>query len=411
MHPDILTVAVSGPINDSEFGNLIELPRIYEDGLNTVTGARAYTKKLLSPLETIDWTKVDALQMEQILGPLRENRQFIAEAKAEIHDARKPHTKKMDAIKALFTGLESDLDTLDAEIGIRLAAWESEKLRRQRAANEDSQRKIDKANEATRVKVHLKNIINQNFGAALIAEIQAMSGAYYSRSADELVEYGEALALWAPEFDLTQFSSGKDLASMPVSLSHHDEVERVSFFNEVKDSVLPSLQAEWVERVSSERDRLITLIPSRIKELSTVSPLVAQARIENERAKVRASLADSLHARSEIAAMEADNEKLNTILDNAPLSVSAPSAKGTRVKSKYEITAHTAFIPIIGNWVKKHLGKLTVDEAIKKLSFMITAANSDLNAKQDPVKLVAVGLDIAEDISVSRRGGAKKQVA
>jgi hypothetical protein len=83
---------------------------------------------------------------------------------------------------------------------------------------------------------------------------------------------------------------------------------------------------------------------------------------------------------------------------NVPESAAQPLS--VRVRKKYRVTAHKGFTVLISNWVKSHLGNLTIEEAAKKLSFIITAANEDLNAG---VNLTTHGLEVVDDIPPAGR--------
>jgi hypothetical protein len=88
-------------IDDEAFGNLIQMPGIYNEGLERVTNAKTYTDSLLSPLDGININEVDGIEMEALMVPIRDCRVFVAEAIEEMNGKRSPHTKKMDAIKSL----------------------------------------------------------------------------------------------------------------------------------------------------------------------------------------------------------------------------------------------------------------------------------------------------------------------
>jgi hypothetical protein len=409
MEQNNLPAVVTNPIDDIEFGNLIQLPRLYASGLITVNGAKEYTAKLLAPLEVVDITTVDSLKMEQLIEPLRENRQFLAEAKAEVYDARMPHTRKLDAMKSFFISFENDLDDLDAQSLGKVKAWEAEKIRRQRVANEDAQKAIHKATERASLVAAITNALNRGVANSILAEVKGMSTAYYAKSADDLTAYGDALAAWAPELDAETWGPIRDAIKLTGAYHSTQEVDDILFTT--AGGLVEGAKAEYAQAIAAERDRLVTLIPSRINELNTVAPEVAQARIDKEQAAIVANVAQVVEAKAEVVSMTADNDRLNAVLTHAPAAVSAPTAKGTKVKQKYAITLHTAFPPIISNWVKNHLGNMTLEDALKKLSFMVTAANEDLNRKDDPITLLGKGLEVVEEVVVARRSSKKETAA
>jgi len=393
-----LPAPIENPINDIDFGNLINLPRIYASSLSTVNGAKAYSDPILAAVDAVDITKVDALVMEELMKPVREFRVFAAEAKTEINDARMPHTRKMDEMKGILIDLEKDLDEMGNQAATRESKWEAEKIRRQREANAEAQKKINKANERASLIAAITNQINISFANLLVAEVQDMATVYYQKTAEELPEYGEALLGWTPELEDHVYNPVID--AIKANGIYHTREELTAIVNETAGNLKPTLDAEYTSKMTGERNRLVDLIPSRINELNTVAPEVAQARIDAEQNAIKEQIVSTVQAKKEVVEMTTANEQLNAVLTHSPAAVGVPMAKGTKVKEVYKITAHTAFLPIISNWVKNHLSKLTLDEATKKLSFMITAANADLN---EGTKLEAAGLETVEDVKVSKQ--------
>lgn len=384
-------------IDDEAFGNLVHLPTLYEGNLATITGAKAYTAEILAPVKAVDIKTVDAVEMETLMVPVSELRAFLAEAKTEVEDGRKPHTQKMDAIKSLFTTVEKDFDKLDLEAQQQQIAWETEKRRRKKVADDKAALAIAKEQEAAKIRQDVTNAINRNFSTALIAEITQMSATYYTKSSDDLTVYGEALKEWEPEL------ASDGYATMSPSRGYHpgnlSAAEVDAIYTTTFDGMFATLAAEWTARVTAERDRLVDLIPSRLTEIATGNTAAAAARQAVDAVNLKAEVLATVDAKTEAVELQTTTANLSATFAHSAATPALTATKGTRVKQKYVLTLPAAFVPIIQSWVKNDMGLLSVEELAKKLSFMITAANAKLNAG---TTLTAEGLSTVEDVKVSR---------
>ena len=382
-------------IDDEAFGNLINMPALYAQGLASLHNAKAAVDPLIKTIEAHDMTKVDALVMEALIQPIRDIRPLLVDTKKCMNEDRAPHTRKMDAMKSLFTGLENDIDALHAKAAAKENAWELEKLSRQKIATKLAADKIQKETEAIQIRANVTNIINKKFADALIVEITGMTTAYYSKTADTLADYGEALVGWTPEMDADTY--GLITTNILLSGTLHPMPEKMAIYEDVKNSLLPGLQSEWIEKVSAERDRLYVLIPSRVTELATITAEASNESAAKAVEAVAATITAEASNKEEAVALQADTEQLDSSFTHSAAAMpSVGLSKGSKVRQKYIPESHKSFTAIIQSWVKNDMGKLTIEELTKKLSFMITAANEQLNKG---VKLEAEGLSVVDDIS------------
>jgi hypothetical protein len=386
-------------IDDEAFVNFIHLPTLYAGNLLTVEGAKKYTAGILEPVKSVDIQKVEALEMESLMEPVAELRMFLAEAKKEVEDGRKPHTQKMDAIKSLFTAVEKDFDKLDHEAQTHQIAWETEKRRRAKVAADAAALSIAKEQEAATIRLHITNAINRNFSTALINEITEMSATYYNKSSDDLPAYGEALKGWEPALDADTYNHSIAVLSSPIHSALHDGEERMKIFLSVTGDLYSTLSTEWAARVTAERDRLVDMIPSRLTEIAAGNTAAAEARQAVDLANVQAAVASDTAAKTEAVELKATTAVLEAAFSHSAATPALTKTKGARTKQKYVLTLPAAFVPIIQSWVKNDMALLSVEELTKKLSFMITAANERLNKG---TTLTADGLSVVEDIKVSR---------
>jgi hypothetical protein len=387
-------------IDDEQFGKLVHLPSLYAGNLATVTGAKAYTAKVLEAVKAVDILTVDPIVMEALIAPVGELRAFLSEAKVEVEEGRKPHTQKMDAIKSLFTGIEKEFDGLDLEAQQEQIKWEKEKRRRKVVADAEAAKAIAKEQEAVKVKSDVTNAINRRFATALISVITGMSTTYYTKTTDDLTAYGEALKGWTPELEDEVYQAEIVPGYSRTVGQYLTGDEQLNLYTTTMLSLRAGLNDEWTSRITTERDRLIDLIPSRITEMKAGDTKVAEARIAAEAAALVADVSSTVVSKADVTDLEASTANLEAVLTHsAPATGSLAAGKGSKVKQKYVLTNHAAFVAILQSWVKSDMALLTIDELNKKLSFMVTAANDKLNKG---TVLQATGLTVEEDLKVRR---------
>lgn len=396
-------------IDDANFGELIQMPKIFEKNKMRVETAEVYTAQTLALVEGIDLTQVDGLEMEAKMAPIRELLDLLADAEREINAERKPHTQKMDDIKKLFTGLENRLGGLTEKAKAKVNAWEGEKYRRQQTAQKETQRLADKAEEKVRIKSRFIQSLNDGYTRAILAEILGMNKAFNSKTADELPTYGEALLNWTPEME-EEFVAEVIRAALPPA-AHHDTNEITAIRHEATVEVVGGLRDQWRSRVSEDKQRLVDLIPSRITELQEAAANQDAAdamkqRETDEAAQLTQQVTQEGSAMQEVAESNQQTEALTAVANVAVQATPVVRmASGSSVKKKYKVSTHAGMVALLQSYVKNDLAKLTPDEVNTKFSFIRTACDKRLN-QANPEEIKAAGLEVVEDIT-TRRGGSK----
>ncbi|HEY4337334.1 MAG TPA: hypothetical protein VGM89_15595 [Puia sp.] len=403
MNQDIATLPAD-KIDDLQFGDLIQMPAIYEKNKTRVINARAYTDSVLATVAELDLTKVDGVEMEALMTPVRECEVLLAEAEAEINGERKPHTQKMDAIKKLFTGLEGDLSNLRTLIRGKIAAWETEKISRQKKAEKDTQLLADKAEERVRIRTAVISALNNQFSVVILREILGLNEAFNKKSAEELNDFGVALADWEPEMP-TDIASGIMKQYFPPLYLSADESNAVR--DEVVATTVSGLAAQWVARINEDKVRLIETIPSRITELQEAATNQAAAdamavRQANEAATLTSQVKQEAEARQDAVVSNQQAETMNAVAEVAAKATPVVQlAAGTSQKRKYKVTSHQGIVALLQFYIKFEMKNLTVDEINTKFSFIRTACDKRLNGANAEV-IQSPGLEVVEDVTVRR---------
>lgn len=393
----------AAPINDLDFGNLVILPDLYKASKDRVEKAKAYSATILLPVEGLDLLKVDAQEMETLMVPVRDLRTLLAEAEEEIKGERMPHTKKMDAIKSLFTGLEKDFADMTDKVKKIDTAWEGEKLRRASVATAANEKAIRKTQEAVSMRVYVRQSMTNNFTREIMAEILGMNKAYEGKTADLLPAYGEALQPWVPELEADTWTRICAL-TLPVYPCHTEE-EKQAIRQEVVNEMWPQMAADWENKVTEDKERLIDLIPSRITELNEAATSAeAQAAMEQRLADSQAEITSTLTAEGENKAqaqeLAGDTAKLDASFEVASQAVPVVAmSSGTSVKKKYKVNTHSAMVALLQSFVANDLPFMTIEEMNTKFSFVRTANDKRLN-KGEVVQ--AKGLEVVDDITTRR---------
>jgi hypothetical protein len=260
-------------------------------------------------------------------------------------------------------------------------------------------------------KTYIAKHIIDKFSSAAVQTIQRMHSKFYTVSASELDSYAAQLTLWIPSLDANTwngFLSG--MINPKPQLLTAEQMQ--SLLDEVILDQRPKLSAEWVERMSKERDGLVELVPSRKMELERIAgdeqaKKEADARIEQERIQREANASKDKEEMKQGIETASEVDKLNASFDQASEATPVVDlAKGTVVKRKYLPKSHSGWVAIIQSWVTNDMNKMTLDELSKKLSFMKTACEGRLNKGEE---LKAQGLEIEEDFST--RTTRKKEAA
>lgn len=374
------------------FGNLVTLPTVHEQNASLLVRAKTACEPVVADLPQ-DLSKLTPDELEALDGKLNSLQVKLSEGEKISMERRKPFTQYMDKIKSEFTGIEKGFNELFGKFKSTRDAIARERIKR----HEDEQRKqneaIAKKQEAVMFRSYIFQSYNANFARFVALQNTRMNDSFNAKPADELEAYGETLKKWNPKY------ADHDSICKNGEYNHKyhtpDEVSEIN--KEVIAELKPQFEASFIAALTKERDRLVELVPSRIKELKESDAAAIAARLKKEADEKQAELDRQLAAQKQQSEAQTEADLLNATFDVASNSEQPiEQTKNTTRKLKYFITSHAAMTAIIQSFVANDMGLMTIAELEKKFSFMITAANKRLN---EGVKLEAKGLATIEDVS------------
>lgn len=383
---------------EPEYGGLVNLPDVLSQNQSLQQRAVAKVDQVISALPS-DLAAIPDEQLDTIDAQLNNLAVKLDDSVKICNDRRSPYTRFLDRITKACTAIENTLTSKKADVKWHRDSIAKEKVRRMAAEQERQAAVLAKKHEAIELAAKMTSAMNAAFATAVGEVLNRMVNKYYGSTIEELDDYLLKLAKYTPVFDQATYDK---LKPAMVTAAHHSQEECIAIASQVAAEKFGSYQAEWVSKLTAERDRLIELIPSRKDELVRMvnDAKIAQEakeRQETEQRERDERLAAEARDKEQATAVNADAEKLNAQFDVAASATPVRSlAKGTQVKRKYNPTTHAAFVALIQSWVKNDMPGMSLDELAKKLSFTLTAANKRLN---DGEVLEAKGLEVEEDFS------------
>lgn len=390
---------------------LSQLPDVLSANASLADRAVQTVSQQIAPLRTIDLTQVDATVMEQNDATLASLQTRLKESYTIMNDRRKPFTQRMDEVKAMFTAEEKKIVSIGEEVKALRDAWQKEKARRNQIAQAEQAAQLEKKQALIDAKTYVTRCIIDRFSTAAVEGIRKMHEKFYAQDAAGLDAYAAALGKWSPVLSNETWNGFLQgiINPKPQLIEHAAFAQMLA---EVEAEQRPKLSAEWSTRMTTERDSLVELAPSRKMELERIAQEgekaaeEARLRIEAEAREREAQAAQDKADREQALEAAAEVEKLNESFDVAAQSAPVVGmAKGTVVKKKYVPKNHKAWAALLQSWVKNDMANMTLDELQKKLGFVRTACEGRLNKGE---QIEADGLGVEEDYS-TRATRAKNQ--
>lgn len=356
--------------------DLQTLPDVLKQNQLSKSNAANAVTKFLSGLPT-DLTTVDLSLMESNDVLLNDFQAKLSVTIETMEGRRKPLTAKLDAIKKFFTTEENEVNALLDQVKDIRNNWNKEKMRRSALAQQKAEIEIERMKEFVEINAQIKRTIYERF----LNAGSDLQGELYRQLNEATLDFLPVLELnfskYEPVLTDERYFTLFDALPAPVS-KHYTNAEVIALVQVMRDEMKADLQNEWVTKLTEVRDRILELIPSRARNIAVEVKL------------------DVVDVKKELEAIDnqAEVDKINATFDAAAKATPVVGlTKGTVVKKKYAATTHKAFVAIVQYWVTNKMNKLTIEELSKKLSFMVTAANEDI----DKITLEADGLTIEED--------------
>jgi hypothetical protein len=202
-----------------------------------------------------------------------------------------------------------------------------------------------------------------------------MNEKYNGVPADKLEAYGEKLKAANPDYTKLEFSRRVAVVG---NLLTELEVQKIEV--EAASELEVGFEFDYVGKIDAERNRLLILIPSRIKALQADAEKEAK-RVADEAAERVRQAQKAQEEADQRAQAQAEADKTNAVFEVASTAELAPErASGTVIKKVYRPATHADWLRIIQLYIARDYPALTLADVEKKFSFALTAANKRLNA-------------------------------
>lgn len=232
------------------------------------------------------WAIEDEEEKLQALAAVdeRSNKYLVncSTALKEEKEARAAITQMMDAFKKMFTEAESDLDrtkagTVTNKVQNNRDTYVSEVANIQERKRKEAERIAAKAKEAVQIKHDLEIDLRNQYSAYLLRKKTAVTNAFNAITLDDFNEKAAGLKGYEPKFAF--IIEGPYTSSCYL----HTNEELAAFATEVKEAVIPELQANYTAEMNLLKDELVDKLPSKLAELKEQKRLADEAEAERKR--------------------------------------------------------------------------------------------------------------------------------
>lgn len=284
-------------------------------------------------------------------------------------------TRKLDALKTMFTTEEKDIENLIKSITFQ-SDWNAEKLRRKR--EQDSKKEAEMAQKnmfidfEMQVKKHYIDFINNYF----ILSKNEFEREFYAMNTDEVVDFQNKTGSLNVDFYKEKIREDlkQNMFKFDVSI---DELKQVHT-RVLTDEIKPLFDKLAVD-LFSEINTLVQFVPTRLEQLKTATDEVKKQEQELL-AKKQQEEAIALKSKSdEVLQNESQEKKIEAIMDVATAEPSIELSNGASVKLKYYPQNHAELLKMIQYYIQNAYLNVDFETINKKFSFVRTFCDSHLN--------------------------------
>ena len=284
-------------------------------------------------------------------------------------------TRKLDALKTMFTTEEKDIENLIKSITFQ-SEWNAEKLRRKR--EQDAKKEAEMAQKnmfidfEMQVKKHYIDFINNYF----ILSKNEFEREFYAMNTDEVVDFQNKTGSLNVDFYKEKIREDlkQNMFKFDVSI---DELKQVHT-RVLTDEIKPLFDKLAVD-LFSEINTLVQFVPTRLEQLKTATDEVKKQEQELL-AKKQQEEAIALKSKSdEVLQNESQEKKVEAIMDVATAEPSIELSNGASVKLKYYPQNHAELLKMIQYYIQNAYLNVDFETINKKFSFVRTFCDSHLN--------------------------------
>jgi len=347
---------------NTELEKIKALPALKESREATISKATATCTAILAKIKAEGRTEALIASATAAVKRLKElGREFEAQ--------RKPATQTLDEIKKPFIAHEKALEELAAPLQAELNADAADKLAKQRAAQEEADKAVRKAQEAVEVKQRT---------AQAVVDTQA---GYIAQRTKEINQIFDAMTVETEAATLDTLQGVKiealpeNFAAPLTPLRFLSPEEAAVISNEVLREKMPfALQAikdtlkAWMDKTTTE------LIPAKIKALK--EGVDAKKIAEATRRAQDTELAQQMEKQAEQSG-EVSGHAQAELFDAVTAVPLVPEVRA-KIRCKAEPLNERAYLNIIAFWMRE--AKETPEQLKKRFSVMFTSVEKAYNS-------------------------------
>lgn len=341
-----------------------------------------------------DFKDIEVVQGDQIEKQVQTVVDKIKDSANEQQKRRMLFTRKFDEIKKGFTSSEKIIREAIEKLDNFIIGWNEEKLKRQR----EEQEKIAKQQEKAHRLIEAKTRIAEHYLTLILRysteEINKLETSFYQKNETELKEWADKFKNWdASGLKNRWFNMFKENSYPDIRFEEEKKIE-LDYVNENLEGFVD----EKINQFKEKLQELITFVPSRIEQLKTQNEEEKKKEAEKLKAKQEAEKADQEAKQKAALAAAEQEEKIANAVESIDAVPQTELSKGASVKLKYYPKDHSELLKMINWYLQNEYTNEDFEKLNKRLSFMRTAADSQLNKEG----LVIDGVTYKEEIKKRR---------
>lgn len=350
------------------------LPDILTQNQGLTSRAIAAMQAMVLPTDLVNIEVTAGDNIETQVNDLRSRAKQAVDTNKE---RRMPLTRKMDEIKSMFTAAENQIEAEAKRLAEWANAWAAEKHKRVKKAQEESANRVAIDNAKVDFALRIQQDMDRIYSGYLAANLGFISRDFYKQTNEqELTAYIQTIT--------TQRYPLPEIQIQPIAPPLLAPEELNAIYYKTYNETLPLLANAYAEKIKQEADRCASLIPGRVAELVAAAndanaAAQAAARIQEEQSAIAAQVQQESAQNAEAFEAKANTDKLSNSFAEAAIAPTVEQTKGTVQKKKYAPSSHKEMLPVLQWWITNQMALMTVEDAMKKFSFMFTAANKELN--------------------------------
>lgn len=332
---------------------------------------------------------------------------------SKMNEQRSPVTKLFDEMRKAYTTLENEINPTTAGSVPNLLQQERNKYaarKREEAERirQEQERKRMVETQNISFERDLENALCTTFDAGLNGIVQAMNSRLTDTTLENYSEVEQYLQGFKVEFGDTEWACIKRNMTFRTSLYPMVTPEKQKeICHRLKDRLYPRFKEQYVYEISSNRDEILALLPSKRKELETIAQdsaeeaekrrLEMQQREAEEAARREAERIRKEQEAKAKAVLERQQAEAMNLFNQTAAATPVYQAK-TSVKKKIEILNPQGIIECLNMWWLGEGCNLSVEELQKMFKKQITFCEKQANDKSDPKFIESEHIRYVEEV-------------